>query len=72
MNVSTLTIELSELRARVLGETDTCDIPVYKENCAPRHRRPEMVSPGAHVQVVRSDNQLNYMDYCFGVCKKSR
>ena len=30
MNVSTVTIELSELGTRVLGETDTSGIPVYK------------------------------------------
>ena len=36
MNVSTVTIELSELRTRVLGETDTSDIPVYKECCTPK------------------------------------
>ena len=71
MNVSTATIELSELRTRVLGETDMRDIPVYKENCTPERRWPEKVSPGAHVQVVRSDNQWNSMDYCFGVCKKA-
>ena len=71
MNVSTVTIELSELRARVLGETDTCDIPVYKEDCTPECRRPEKVSPGAYIQVVRSDNQWNSVDYCFGVCKKA-
>ena len=71
MNVSTVTMELSELRTRVLGETDTCDIPVYKENCTPERWRPEKVSPGAHVQAVRNDNQWNSMDYCFGVCKKA-
>ena len=71
MNVSTVTIELSELRTRVLGETDTRDIPVYKENCTPERRWQEKISPGAHVQVVRSDNQWNSMDYCFGVCKKA-
>ena len=37
MNVSTVTIELSELRTMVLGETDTSDIPVYKECCTPEY-----------------------------------
>ena len=69
MNVSTVTIELSQLRARVLGETDMRDIPVYKENCTPRRRQPEKVLPSAHVQVVRIDNQWNSRDYC--VCKKA-
>ena len=71
MNVSTVTIELSELRERVLGEPDTRDIPVYKEDCTPERRRQEKISPGAHVQVDRSDNQWNYVDYCFGVCGKA-
>ena len=71
MNVSRVTIELSELRARVLSKTDMRDIPVYKENCTPRHRQPEKVLPSAHVQVLRSDNQWNSRDYCFGVCKKA-
>ena len=69
MNVSTVTVELSELRTRVLGETDTRNIPVYTENVTPERRWPEKVSPGAHVQVVRSDNHRNYMNCCFGVCK---
>ena len=70
MNVSTVTIELSELRTRVLGETDTSDIPVYKECCTPERRWPEKVSSDAHAQVVISDNQWNSRDCCFGVCKK--
>ena len=57
-------------QARVLGETDTRDIPVYKEDCTLERQRPEKVSPGAHIQVARSDNQWNSVDYCFGVCKK--
>ena len=69
MKVSTVTIELSELRTRVLGETDTRNIPVYTENVTPERRWPEKVSPGAHVQVVRSDNPRNYINCCFGVCK---
>ena len=71
MNVSTVTIEPSELRTRVLGETDTSDIPVYKECCTPKRRWPEHVSPDAHAQLVISDNQWNSRDYCFGVCKKA-
>ena len=71
MNVSTVTIELSELRTSVWDETDTSDIPVYKECCTPERRRPVKVSPGAHAQVVISDNQWNSRDYCFGVCKKA-
>ena len=35
LNVSTVTIELSELGTRVLGETDSSGIPVYKECCTP-------------------------------------
>ena len=38
MHVSTVTIELSELRTRVLGVTDMRDIPVYKECCTPERR----------------------------------
>ena len=71
MNVSTVTIELSELRTRVLGETDMSDIPVYKECCTPERRRPVKVSPDAQAQVVISDNQWNSRDCCFGVCKKA-
>ena len=70
MKVSRVTIELSELRTRLLGETDTRNIPVYTENVTPERRWPEKVSPGAHVQLVRSDNnQRNSMNCCFGVCK---
>ena len=74
MNVSTVTIatiELSELRTRVLGETDTSDIPVYKECCTPECRNPVKVSPDAHAQLVISDIQWNSRDCCFGVCKKA-
>ena len=71
MNVSTVTIELSQLRTSVWGETDTSDIPVYKECCTPERRRPVKVSPDAHAQVVISDNQWNSRDCCFGVCKKA-
>ena len=71
MNVSTVTIELSELRTSVWGETDTSDIPIYKEDCTPECRRPVKVSPDAHAQVAISDNQWNSRDCCFGVCKKA-
>ena len=71
MNVSTVTILLSELRKRVLGETDTSDIPVYKECCTPECRNPVKVSPDAHAQLVISDIQWNSRDCCFGVCKKA-
>ena len=56
MNVSTVTIKLSELRTRVMGETDTSGIPVYKECCTPECRNPVKVSPDAHAQLVISDN----------------
>ena len=71
MNVSTVITEQSELREMVLGETDTRDIPVYKEDCTPERRRPENISPGAHQQVEMSNNQWNCVDYCFGVCGKA-
>ena len=71
MKVSTVTMELSELRTSVWGETDTSDIPVYKECCTPERRRPVKVSPDAHAQVVISDNQWNSRDCWFGVCKKA-
>ena len=71
MNVSTVTIELSELRTRMLGETDMSGIPVYKECCTPECRKPGKLSPDAHAQLVISDNQWNSRDCCFGVCKKA-
>ena len=71
MKVSTVTIELSELRTRVLGETDTSGIPVYKECCTPEWRNPVNVSPDTHAQLVISDNQWNSRDCCFGVCKRA-
>ena len=71
MKVSTVTIELSELRTRVLDETDTSGIPVYKECCTPECRNPVNVSPDTHAQLVISDNQWNSRDCCFGVCKKA-
>ena len=43
--VSTVTMELSELRTSVCGETDTSDIPVYNECFIPDRRRPVKVSP---------------------------
>ena len=71
MKVSTVTMELLELRTSVCGETDTSDIPVYKECFIPERRRPVKVSPDANAQVVISDNQWNSRDCCFGVCKKA-
>ena len=53
------------------GETDTSEIPVYKECCTLERRRPVKVSPDAHAQVVISDNQWNSRDCCFGVFKKA-
>ena len=52
INVSTVTIELSELGTRVSGETDTSGIPVYKECCTPECRKPVNISPDAHAQLV--------------------
>ena len=63
MNVSTVTTEQSELREMVLGETDTRDIPAYREYCTPERRRPENISPGALQQVEMSNNQWNCVDY---------
>ena len=71
LKVSTVTMELSELRTSVWGETHTSDIPVYNEYCTPERRRPVKVSPDAHAQVVISDNQWNSRDCCFGVCTKA-
>ena len=68
MKVSTVTMELSELRTSVCGETDTSDIPVYNECFIPDRRRPVKVSPDANTQVVISDNQWNSRDCCFSVC----
>ena len=71
MAVSTVTMELSELRTSVCGETDTGDIPVYNEYFIPDRRRPVKVSPDVNTQVVISDNQWNSRDCCFGKCKKA-
>ena len=71
MEVSTVTIELSELRTRVLDETDTSGIPVYKECCTPECWNPVNVSPDTHAQLVISDNQWNSRDCCFSVCQKA-
>ena len=71
MRVSTVTMELSELRTSVCSETDTSDIPVYKECFIPERRRPVKVSTDANTQVVISDYQWNSSDCCFGVCKKA-
>ena len=43
--VSTVTVELSDLRTSVCGETDTSDIPVYNECFIPNRRRPVKVLP---------------------------
>ena len=56
-NVSTVTTEQSELRGMVLGETNKWDIPVYSIECAPEHRQPESISPGALQRVEMSNNQ---------------
>ena len=71
MRVSTVTMELSELRTSACSETDTSDIPVYKECVIPERRRPVKVSTDANTQVVISDSQWNSRDCCFGVCKKA-
>ena len=71
MKVSSVTMELSELRKSVCGETDTSDIPRYNECFTPDRRRPVKVSPDAKALVVISDNQWNSRDCCFGVCKKA-
>ena len=71
MNVSTVSIELSELRTRVLSDTDTSGIPVYEECCTPECRNPVIVLPDAHAQLAISDIQWNSKDCCFGVCKKA-
>ena len=70
MNVSPVFIELSELRTRVLGDTDTSGIPVYEECRTPECRNPVIVLPDAHAQLAISDIQWNSRDCCFGVCKK--
>ena len=56
INVSTVTIELSELGTRVSGETDSSGMPVYKECCTPECRKLVEVSPDAHAQLVISEN----------------
>ena len=71
MKVSSVTMELSELRTSVCGETDTSDIPVYNECFTPDRRSPVKVSPDAKAQVAISDNQWNSRDCCFSVCKKA-
>ena len=71
MMVSTVTMELSELRTSVCGETDTSDILIYNEYSIPDRRRPVKVSPDVNTQVVISDNQWNSRDCCFGMCKKA-
>ena len=70
MNVSTVATEQSELGEMVLGETDKWGMPVYSIECTPEGRRPENI-PGALHQVEMSNNQLNCVDYCCGVCGKA-
>ena len=53
--VSTVTMELSELRTSVCGETDTSDIPVYNECFIPDRRRPVKVLPD-----ITSDEDSNF------------
>ena len=55
----------------VLGETDTSDIPVYKEYCTPECRNPVKVSPDAHAQLFISDSQWNSRDCCFDIYRKA-
>ena len=52
MKVSSVTMELSELRTSVCGETDTSDILGYNECFFPDRRRPVKVSPDAKALVV--------------------
>ena len=71
MKVSSVTVEQSEIRTSVCGETDISDTPVYNECFIPDRRRPAEVSPDAKALVVISVNQWNSKDCCFGVCKKA-
>ena len=71
MKVSSVTMELSELRTSVCGETDTSHILRYNECFFPDRRRPVKVSPDAKALAVISVNQWNSKDCCFGVCKKA-
>ena len=70
MNVSIVATEQSELRERVLCETDKRGIPVNREELTPEHKWPENVLPGALRQLKMRNNQWNCVDYCFGVCGK--
>ena len=69
MTVSTVIMALSELRTSVCDDTDTGDIPVYDKYSIPDRRRPVKVLPDT--QVVKSDNNWNSRDCCFGMCNKA-
>ena len=71
MTVSTVIMELSELRTSVCDDTDTGDIPVYNEYSIPDQRRPVKVLPDVNTQVVKSDSHWNSRDCCFGMCNKA-
>ena len=71
MTVSTVIMALSELRTSVCDDTDTGDIPVYNEYSIPDRRRPVKVLPDVNTQVVKSDNNWNSRDCCFGMCNKA-
>ena len=71
MTVSTVTMALSELSTSVCDDTDTGDIPVYNEYSIPDRRRPVKVLPDVNTQVVKSDNNWNSRDCCFGMCNKT-
>ena len=71
MNVSIVASEQSELRERVLCETDKRGIPVNREELTLERQRPEKVLPGAPQQLQIRNNQWNCVDYCFGVYGKA-
>ena len=72
MMVSIVTMALSKLSTSVCDHTDTGDIPVYNEYSIPDRRRPVKVLPDVNTQVVKSDNNWNSRDCCFGMCNKNR
>ena len=63
MKVSSVTMELSERRTSVCGETDTSDIPGYNVCFSPDRRRPVKVSPDAKALVVISGIQTTPARY---------
>ena len=71
MTMSTVTMALSELRTSGCDDTDTGDIPVYKEYSILERRRPVEVLPDVNIQVVKSDSQWNSKDCCFGMCNEA-